>query len=115
MFPIFKGGNKYDPSNYRHISILSSISKKKLQRHVNKHLMNYPTKYKLILEHQPGYRKNIAARLHWSTLLINGCLVLGEKSLHTNLVTRLYNGLNPFLTDEDRESKTAKVCLSFKN
>ena len=56
VFPIFKGGNKSDPSNYRPISILSTISKI-FERHVNKHLMNYLTKYKLIHEHQSGFRK----------------------------------------------------------
>ena len=56
VFPIFKGGNKSDPSNYRPISILSTISNI-FERHVNKHLMNYLTKYKLIHEHQSGFRK----------------------------------------------------------
>ena len=56
VFPIFKGGNKSDPSNYRPISILSNISKI-FERHVNKHLVNYLTKYKLIHEHQSGFQK----------------------------------------------------------
>ena len=56
VFPFFKVGNKFDPSNYRTISMLSTISKL-FEKHVNKHLMNYLTKYKLIREHQSGFRK----------------------------------------------------------
>ena len=44
VFPIYKGGQKTDPSNYRPISILPTISKN-FERHVNKHLMNYLNKY----------------------------------------------------------------------
>ena len=56
VFPIFKGGNKSDPSNYRPISILLTISKI-FERHVNKRLMKYFTEYKLIHEHQSGFLK----------------------------------------------------------
>ena len=79
-----------------------------------------------------AFLKSIAARLTRSNLLINGCLVLIkeilwvhyrkafdvvdhtiliENSLHTNFVTRLSNGLNPILMDEDRQSQMAKVSL----
>ena len=40
VLPIFKGGTKSDPSNYRPISILPTISKI-FEKHVNKHLMGY--------------------------------------------------------------------------
>ena len=56
VFPIFKGGSKSDPSNYRPISILPTISKI-FEKHVNKHLMNYLNKYKLIHESQSGFRQ----------------------------------------------------------
>ena len=56
VFPIFKGGSKSDPSNYRPISILPTVSKI-FEKHVNKHLMNYLKKYKLIHESQSGFRK----------------------------------------------------------
>ena len=56
VFPIFKGGSKSDPSNYRPISILPTVSKI-FEKHVNKHLMNFLNKYKLIHESQSGFRK----------------------------------------------------------
>ena len=56
VFPIFKGGSKSDPSNYRPISILPTISKI-FEKHVNKHLMNYLNTYKLIHESQSGFRQ----------------------------------------------------------
>ena len=55
VFPIFKGGVKSDPKNYRPISILPTVSKI-FEKHVNKHLMNYLNKYKLIHENQSGFR-----------------------------------------------------------
>ena len=39
-------------------------------------------------------------------------VILIEKLSAYNLVTRLSNGLNPILTDEDRRPQTAKVSLS---
>ena len=55
VFPIFKNGSKSDPSNYRPISILPTISKI-FEKHVNKHLLGYLNKYKLIHECQSGFR-----------------------------------------------------------
>ena len=46
VFPMFKNGSKSGPSNYRPISILSTISKI-FEKHVNKHLMGYLNKYNL--------------------------------------------------------------------
>ena len=56
VFPVFKGGSKSDPSNYRPISILPTISKI-FEKHVNKHLMNYLNKYNLIHKSQSGFRQ----------------------------------------------------------
>ena len=57
VFPVFKGGEKSDPSNYRPLSILPTVSKI-FEKHVNKHLMAYLNKYKLLHENQSGFRKN---------------------------------------------------------
>lgn len=56
VFPIHKGGDKNDPSNYRPISILPTISKI-FEKHVNQHLMGYLNKHKLIHESQSGFRR----------------------------------------------------------
>ena len=56
VYPIFKNGSKDDPSNYRPISILPTISKK-FEKHVNSHLMGYLNKHKLIHECQSGFRQ----------------------------------------------------------
>ena len=55
IFPIFKCGTKTDPSNYRPISILPTLSKI-FERHVNKNLMGYLNKHNLINKNQSGFR-----------------------------------------------------------
>ena len=55
VLPIYKGGDKSDPSNYRPISILPTISKI-FEKHVNKHLMGFLNKHKLLHESQSGFR-----------------------------------------------------------
>ena len=55
VLPIYKDGEKSDPSNYRPISILSTVSKI-FEKHVNKHLMAYLNKYELLRDNQSGFR-----------------------------------------------------------
>ena len=81
MFPIFKGGCKSDPSNYRPISILPTISKI-FEKHINKHLMAYLNKYKLIHENQSGFRQKHSCQTalvkltdHWMTCIDNGGII----------------------------------------
>ena len=55
VLPIYKGGDKSDPSNYRPISILPTTSKI-FEKHVNKHLMGFLNNHKLLHESQSGFR-----------------------------------------------------------
>lgn len=81
VFPIFKSGSKSDPSNYRPISILPTISKI-FEKHVNKHLMGYLNKYKLIHECQSGFRQKHSCQTalvklidQWMACIDNGDIV----------------------------------------
>ena len=55
VHPIFKAGSKSDPFNLRLISILPTVSKI-FEKHINKHLMEYRNKHKLLHESQSGFR-----------------------------------------------------------
>lgn len=54
--PIFKSGDKTSPSNYRPISLLSTLSKI-LEKLVKKRVMNYLEKYNLLSQNQYGFRE----------------------------------------------------------
>ena len=56
VFPIHKGGDESNPSNYRPISVLPLISKI-IEKHVAKHLFRYLNKYNLLHTSQSGFRK----------------------------------------------------------
>lgn len=53
--PIFKSGQKTNPSNYRPISVLPILSKI-FEKHLNFHAQKFLSKYKLISPNQSGFR-----------------------------------------------------------
>ena len=54
--PIFKSGEKSDPSNYRPISVLSLINKV-FEKIIHTRLYKYLTKFKILYEYQFGFRE----------------------------------------------------------
>ncbi len=62
VFPIHKGGSKTDPSNYRPISVLPTVSKI-IERHVNNHLVGFLNKYDLIQPNQSGFREKHSCQM----------------------------------------------------
>ena len=64
--PIYKGGDKCNPNNYRPISILSTITKI-FECHIAKQLQTYFKKTNIIHETQSGFRQNHSCQ----TALIN--------------------------------------------
>ena len=81
VFPVFKGGDKSDPSNYRPISILPTISKS-FKKHVNKHLMAYLNKYKILHKSQADFRQKHSCQTalvklvdDWAKCIDNGEMV----------------------------------------
>ena len=55
VIPIYKSGNSTDPSNYRPISIISTLSKP-LEKHINKHLLRHFDTNNLLHPNQSGFR-----------------------------------------------------------
>ena len=66
VFPIFKGGSKEDPSNYRPISILNSISKI-FETHVSTQLHEFLKRNDILHKSQSGFRLGYSCQ----TALIN--------------------------------------------
>ena len=54
--PIYKNGDKSDPSNYRPISVLSLMNKV-FEKILHKRLYKYLTKFKILYEYQFGFRE----------------------------------------------------------
>ena len=55
--PIFKKGEKYDPANYRPVS-LTSVACKVLEHIITSHIMNYAEDNSLLHPNQHGFRKS---------------------------------------------------------
>ena len=66
VIPLYKSGNRDDPSNYRPISILSVLSKP-LEKHLNKCILSHFKLNNLLLPNQSGFRQNHSCH----TALIN--------------------------------------------
>ena len=66
IFPIFKGGVKSDPSNF----LLPTVSKI-FEKHINKHLMGFLNKYKLLHESQSGFRQKYSCQTALIKLIDN--------------------------------------------
>ena len=64
VIPIYKKKNKYDPTNYRPISLLS-IFNKLLEKLMHHRLYSFLNKYNIFCKHQFGFREN-----HSTTLAI---------------------------------------------
>lgn len=54
--PVYKGGDRDDVNNYRPISVLSSISKI-VEKLMNKRLLSYLEKFRILSESQYGFRQ----------------------------------------------------------
>jgi hypothetical protein len=57
VVPIFKSKSRFDPGNYRPVS-LTSVCCKSMERIIVSHLINYLEGNNLLSEHQFGFRKN---------------------------------------------------------
>lgn len=62
VVPIFKNNDKHLPSNYRPISILSTINKI-MEKIVFKQLSSFLTKYKILYNYQFGFREKYSTSL----------------------------------------------------
>ena len=59
VHPIYKSGNRSNVTNYRPISVLTSLSKV-LEKVLNKCLVTYLTKYKMLAGNQYGFRLGVS-------------------------------------------------------
>jgi hypothetical protein len=83
IIPLFKAGDKTNPSNYRPISILSLLSKP-LEKHIQKHIVHHLDKYDLIHENQSGFRKMHSCHTALTSLV---------EECYTNIKDRILTGV----------------------
>ena len=62
VIPLYKGGEKCNPTNYRPISLLTHISKV-FEKILNSRLVSFIEKNKILTNHQYGFRKNYSTTL----------------------------------------------------
>ena len=81
VIPVFKGGESFDPVNYRPISILSSFSQI-FEKLVQKQLISYVEKHEILTQCQFGFRKNHSTEQPIAEITDNF-----KKSIDNNLFT----------------------------
>ena len=78
VIPLFKSGDKSDPSNYRPISILSILSKP-LENHLNRYITKHFETFDLLHKRQSGFRKNHSCHTALITLVDQWLCNINEK------------------------------------
>ena len=79
VMPIFKKGDKHDPSNYRPIALLSTVGKL-FERIIHKHLHNFMIEHNLIYKYQSGFLPNkISTVYQLLEMYHNICMSMEEK------------------------------------
>ena len=81
VIPVYKGGESFDPVNYRPISILSSFSQI-FEKLVQKQLISYVEKHEILTQCQFGFRKNHSTEQAIAEITDNF-----KKSIDNNLFT----------------------------
>jgi hypothetical protein len=81
VIPVYKGGESFDPVNYRPISILSSFSQI-FEKLVQKQLISYVEKHEILTQCQFGFRKNHSTEQAIAEIADNF-----RKSIDNNLFT----------------------------
>ncbi|PJE77993.1 hypothetical protein CI610_03077 [invertebrate metagenome] len=84
VIPLFKKGDRHSPSNYRPISLLSSVGKT-FERVIFKYLHNYFLENSLFYQYQSGFMPGHSTVYQLIDLYHNICLDLEEKK-HSCLV-----------------------------
>ena len=83
--PIFKKGNKTEPSNYRPVN-LTSIVCKTLEKLVRKSILSHLTKNHLLSDKQYGFRSGRSCSLSFSTLWRDGQSMLNSIRVGTQYI-----------------------------
>ena len=80
IIPIYKAGDKSEPSNYRPISILPVLSKP-LEKHIYKHVMSHISKYDLLHPNQSGFRENYSCHTALTNLVDKWLLNINDNKI----------------------------------
>lgn len=84
VMPLFKKGDRHSPSNYRPISLLSTVGKV-FERVIFKHMYNYFIENALFYKYQSGFLSGHSTVYQLIEIYHNICLSLEEKK-HTCIV-----------------------------
>jgi hypothetical protein len=78
--PIFKSGDKTNPSNYRPISVLPTLSKI-LERHIHNNFYSFLTNHNLIYDRQSGFRAGHSTETALTKLVQSWTAAINEGKL----------------------------------